>query len=255
MNDREDTELDALAAIVARKLAIQGNTLGVRILAEGHVEAELLDVFSTEFQTYTSVSLRICVPQATWLLLDQKRFGLQRDLTSLFGELTESSEMVVQNVSIQPELNDDISWHDSAANWLRTEGVTNQGRARSTNIAPIEHDGLLFRSRAEVNLYDALKKTGITFAPLPVFIRGGADFRRIEPDFIIISKGIVLHVEIDGDTIDHGTPLEADRRISILKPEGVITERVSASECSSPELANGCADKLVRLIDRLKASR
>src|SRR4051794_15248492 len=48
---------------------------------------------------------------------------------------------------------------------------------------PTRKDGLFFRSSsAEVRLYHALKTLGISFAPLPVFIRGGAQYRRIEPD-------------------------------------------------------------------------
>jgi len=47
-------------------------------------------------------------------------------------------------------------------------------------------DGLLFRSQPEINLYRAFKALGITFAPLPVFIRGGETyptFRIILPAF------------------------------------------------------------------------
>lgn len=73
--------------------------------------------------------------------------------------------------------------------WLRGEGITNQGRVRSDNIAARAFDGLLFRSQPEINLYGALKAAGVSFAPLPVFVRGGHDYRRIEPDFIIVKDG------------------------------------------------------------------
>lgn len=81
------------------------------------------------------------------------------------------------------------------------QGVTNQGRARSDNLAPRMWDGLLFRSQQEINLYRALKSQAVSFAPLPVFVRGGTTYQRVEPDFLVIKDSIVLIVEVDGDTI------------------------------------------------------
>jgi glycosyltransferase involved in cell wall biosynthesis len=48
--------------------------------------------------------------------------------------------------------------------WLRDESVNNQGRLRSENIAPYTKEGLLFRSKPEINLYYAIKGCGNTFA-------------------------------------------------------------------------------------------
>ena len=47
------------------------------------------------------------------------------------------------------------------AEHLSGEGITNQGRVRSDNIAARVHDGLLFRSRPEVLFYEALKRKGV----------------------------------------------------------------------------------------------
>jgi hypothetical protein len=80
-------------------------------------------------------------------------------------------------------------WRKQTLAWLRGEGVTNQGRVRSDNIAARQYDGLLFRSDQEINLYRAFKALGVTFAPLPVFVRGGNEYRRIEPDFIVVKGG------------------------------------------------------------------
>lgn len=86
-------------------------------------------------------------------------------------------------------------------------------------------------SQAEINLYNALKQLSVAFAPLPVFIRGGREYKRIEPDFIIVRNGVMLHVEVDGDTVHKETPADAHERASLLTSEGVIIERVRASEC------------------------
>lgn len=96
---------------------------------------------------------------------------------------------------------------------------------------------------------------GVSFAPLPVFVRGGEDYKRIEPDFVIIKDGIVLIVEVDGDTVHHETPAEAHARTTMLVHEGAHVERVKASECNISALANACAAKLIRIVEKLKALR
>lgn len=161
----------------------------------------------------------------------------------------------LDEVLIAPELKVDSDWRERARTWLRGEGVTNQGRVRSTNIAPKTCDGLLFRSGPEIELYKALKARGVTFAPLPVFIRGGRTYQRIEPDFVIIKDGIVLVVEVDGDTVHTETPAEAHARTTMLAHEGVYIERVSASECATPGDARRCADRLLEIMARYKATR
>jgi hypothetical protein len=112
-----------------------------------------------------------------------------------------SGNECLKSVSIDPIPNTDPKWRDKARTWLAGDGVTNQGRVRSDNIASRECDGLLFRSEPEILLYKALKSLGLSFAPLPVFIRGGQTYRRIEPDFVIVKSGIVMIVEVDGDTV------------------------------------------------------
>jgi hypothetical protein len=133
--------------------------------------------------------------------------------------------------------------------------VSNQGRVRSDNVAPISCDGLLFRSNEEILLYKALKACGVSFAPLPVFIRGGNDYQRIEPDFVILKHGIVMIVELDGDTVHKETPAEAHARTKMLAYEGAHIERVKASECDTPEKAQLCVEHLLQVIEKLKALR
>jgi len=148
----------------------------------------------------------------------------------------------VTDVKLAPRLVADEAWREKAVAWLHGEGINNQGRVRSNNIATRNCDGLLFRSEAEIRLYRALKARGVTFAPLPVFVRGGDSYRRIEPDFIVIHNGTMLAIEVDGDTVHQETPLEAHTRTTMLLHEGAQLERLSASECSTDEGAavSGC---------------
>jgi hypothetical protein len=126
--------------------------------------------------------------------------------------------------------------------------VNNQGRAHSANVAGIVVDGLRFRSRGEVNLYRALKRLGVTFAPLPVFLGK----RRIEPDFVIIKDGVTMVVEIDGPTTHTESPVEAEARLAMFRLEGVRTERVPAAEVETEEKAAATAGHLMTLLARYR---
>ena len=147
------------------------------------------------------------------------------------------------------------NWREGAITWLNGEGINNQGRVRSDNIASRECDGLLFRSQPEINLYEAFKGTGIAFAPLPVFVQGGPKYKRIEPDFIILRGGMIFVVEVDGDTVHQESPAEAHKRTTMLVHAGAHVERVLASECDTSEKAKRCAAKLLESLDKVKASR
>ena len=135
---------------------------------------------------------------------------------------------------------------------LLAEGINNQGRVRSNNVAGIEYDGLRFRSQPEINLYIAVKAMGVTFAPLPVFLRGGETYQRLEPDFVILKDGILLIVELDGGNTHLETPVQADRRLLLFKHEGAFVERVEASECSTEQQARACANRLLKAIERYR---
>lgn len=142
-------------------------------------------------------------------------------------------------------------WRSEANAYLRGDGISNQGRVRSNNIASYEHDGLLFRSKPEMNMYDAMKKHGIVFAPLPVFLQGGKSYSRVEPDFVILIAGRLVVVEVDGASFHTETPASAQRRLELFEKEGARVERFDASECDSFEGANDCVVRLIEKIRRL----
>ncbi len=172
-------------------------------------------------------------------------------------ECFDDTESGIQFSSIKlvPALVDEPEWRSKAQAWLSGEGVNNQGRVRSDNVAPLSADGLLFRSHQEINLYRAFKSKGVSFAPLPVFVRGGDDYQRLEPDFLVVYQGVVAVVEVDGDTVHTETPAEAHARTSALQHEGIVIERVRASECSTLDKAQGVADKLLQSLAKLKITR
>jgi hypothetical protein len=156
---------------------------------------------------------------------------------------------------IQPLPFKDPNWRNNIAAAVKGTDVNNQGRAHSQNIAKLEFEGLLFRSEPEILLYKALKATGIPLAPLPVFVRGGTAFSRVEPDFVLIKDGIVVFVEIDGAAFHKESPADAHYRVKPFQDEGVIVERVKAEHCNTPEKANQFAKQLADLIKKRNAQK
>jgi hypothetical protein len=134
-------------------------------------------------------------------------------------------------------------------------GLTNQGRAHSANLAPIEYEGLLFRSHAEIWLFIALRDTGLPLMPLPVVIFNQPRFKRIEPDFVVICQGMMFVVEVDGKRWHKETPSEAQERLRHLEDEGVRIIRVSAEKCKSSDSAKEEAKRIFSRIERLLKSR
>jgi hypothetical protein len=62
----------------------------------------------------------------------------------------------------------------------------------------IEHDGLSFRSKTEIVIYEALVKRGLLVFPLPVAVMGRKGSLK-EPDFVVSYNGRIGILEIHGD--------------------------------------------------------
>lgn len=248
------SDLEPLMATAARLFACEGKATEVAILtyskpAYEHGEYQLRGSYSIQY-----FDLYLYIPIAVYAQLGEERSHFEDSIRIKINEL-ESPMGNEWSVHILPILSSDEGWREKAHIWLTGKGVTNQGRVRSDNIAPRSCDGLLFRSEPEIYLYKALKAEGVSFAPLPVFIRGGKEYRRIEPDFVIIKDGIVMIVEVDGDTVHQETPAEAHARTTILAHEGVHVERVRAKDCNTPQAAEACAREILRTIRKLKISK
>ncbi len=167
---------------------------------------------------------------------------------------TDTDQYKFESCVIKIKHNTDSEWRDKAKASLRGEGISNQGRVRSENIAPIVHQGLLFRSRSETRLFDALKKAGIIFAPLPVFVKNSLG-RRVEPDFLILHKGIVLVVEVDGVKYHKETPAEAHERLLELNMAGVETYRITDSDCADAGRADSAVSRIIAFAEQKKGLR
>lgn len=142
----------------------------------------------------------------------------------------------ISKVSIQPLLQDRPDWKDAANAFLQGKRVSNQGRVRSSNPAPYEHHGLLFRSKPEILLCEALLSSHVPFAPLAVFLRGDGTYARIEPDFALLINGRICIIEVDGPQ-HRETPTEAQTRVEFLLRNKAEVHRMKSEDCRTPDLA------------------
>lgn len=248
-------DIDLLMQNVARLFAYEGNAKFVSILSCSNISAAQTGYDNWDGGKYI-YSVYVEVPQPIYLEisaeLDSAAETIKEKLSTF---LHKYDDTWIGGVAISPLLIESESWQQDARDWLLGNGITNQGRVRSNNIANRECDGLLFRSDSEINIYKALKSKGIAFAPLPVFLKGGTEYLRIEPDFVLVKDGIMLCLEIDGDTVHKETAAEANARTRILSNEGVIVERFPASRCNTPEKAQKLANEIVGLIEKHKRNR
>ena len=80
-------------------------------------------------------------------------------------------------------------------------------------------------------------------------------FRFLEPDFVVIYKGLTFVVEVDGDTYHNESPSDADKRLVPLTYEGVEVRRVPAKDLATDEAADHVVANLVEFMASRKASR
>lgn len=252
----EDTSAEAQAILytLARLYAGRGQAKEVALLADAEPTLIQTDYDNWDGGIFSyTLFLKITLAAYTQIageceVIERK---LVEDIRHFFRVETPCDRLSA--VKISPKLTEgEADWRERAKAWAQGTGVTNQGRVRSDNIAAKEKDGLLFRSQPEINLYLALKSEGVSFAPLPVFIRGGKTHQRMEPDFIVIKNGITIQIEVDGDTVHTETPAEAQTRVAMLEDEGVFVHRIAASRCSSFEKAQTCAREVIDKINTRK---
>jgi hypothetical protein len=253
---------ESIAAALAHVAIAQGDAPTVTALAVSIPRLEVIGYEDGSGNRYrypgdcdiAVLALYLEVPAASFGQISHVREEIQSCLWSVFRSIVDAyPHFNAAGVHIVPALKAPANWHEQALSWLRGEGVNNQGRVRSDNIAARQYDGLLFRTKEEINLYRAFKALGVTFAPLPVFVRGGNGTRRIEPDFVIVKGGMIAVIEVDGP-IHRESPVDAHNRLAMLAYEGAHTERIRSEECSTMENAEICAKRILAALAKVKAA-
>ena len=250
-----EKDIELILQNVARLYAYEGDAKIVSILANGQFTAYQSGYDNWDGGTYI-YSVTIALPHHIYSEILPEQEELSKSISEKIQQFLHSySNTWLGTINFGAQLIENNKWQEEARDWLSGKGVNNQGRVRSNNIANRECDGLLFRSMPEICFYKALKAKGVAFAPLPVFVKGGKEYSRIEPDFIIIQDGVTACIEIDGDTVHRETPAEAQARTRILSNDGVIVERFSASECDNDSKAAKLVDTVIALIQKHKRNR
>ena len=248
-------EPDAFAGALTELLALRGQAREVAILS--------VSVLDFEYWSYDNwngglhkwnLTIRTPVRLYAQFTSDEIKEA-EKTILRTTGEVWKDTDHDFNEFQIAPEISSKPDWRDQALQWLRGDGINNQGRIRSDNVAAREEDGLLFRSTPEIFLYRAFKEMGVTFAPLPVFLRGGSSYQRIEPDFVLFSNKLLMIIEVDGDTVHRESPAEADKRTRLFKYEGAFVEHVAASECDTPNKASECAKRLRAILQHVSSVR
>ena len=200
--------------------------------------------------------------QVNWLLND---FGNEIDIHDgdfhsrawYIGEeaLCRADVSRIDRTLVEPAHDNDPAWRRNAQDYLTGQGVNNQGNVFLTKHPRIVHDELFFRSMAEANIHDALIRRRLPFMPLPVVMRADGTTRpdktnrRIEPDFVVLLRGRMVVIEIDGGTHTE-SPAEAHLRLKFLQDAGALVERFSADRCKDSEGAALAVADLLKSIDR-----
>ncbi|HEY9866308.1 MAG TPA: hypothetical protein V6D21_19205, partial [Candidatus Obscuribacterales bacterium] len=101
----------------------------------------------------------------------------------------------------------------------------------------IKHDGLGFRSRTEIKVYEALKKRSVLFFANATAVLGGKDMKR-EPDFLVCQNGKWGILEVMGAPYHPtNTAMRDHERARLFKDYGLFCiEFYDATKCyNSPE--------------------
>lgn len=250
----KDSGIEAILGTAAKVLVRNGQRLEAALLANGDTSLTHWnhDNWNGGQDTWR---LHIAIAVDTYLELEHRDEVEKTIAKAIALPMTAVSDSDDIEVSLTTALEENPDWRRRTQEHLGGRGITNQGRVRSDNIASIEHKGLRFRSRPELFFYMAMGSTGLPFAPLPVVVIGGAQPRRIEPDFVIWSQGVTMLVEIDGDNFHSEKPVEAHARLKFLLDEGVFMERINSSECDTEVKARHAVARIVETIRKRKAAK
>jgi len=243
-----------LIASAVEALKVKGDARGIAVLVAGkcHLEQWNRD-FGIDFWR-----LVVALPVPLYYAISEEdRTATEAVIKEVVGPFFSTMpDDALECVALTPLVTQAADgWREAALRFVKGEGVTNQGRVRSDNIASKQHQGLLFRSKAEIVLFQALTRAKLAVAPLPVFVRIGKAYNRLEPDFVVVYKGLTFVVEVDGDTYHRELPADADKRLVPLTYEGVEVRRIRAADLETDQAADAAVRDLIEFMARRKESR
>jgi hypothetical protein len=119
----------------------QGDATSVTALAVSTPQLEETGYEDWNGYRYYSFTLYLEVPAESFGQLYRVREDVQHNLFQMLKPIIASYKYhSAEGVYIVPATNAPANWHEQALAWLRGDGVTNQGRVRSDNIAARQYD-------------------------------------------------------------------------------------------------------------------
>lgn len=138
--------IDDFLASIVEAMKVRGDARAIATLIEGQCCFQLWD------QDFGIDSWRMFVALPVplyYAMTEDERESTQESIkevgSSFFGSLPSDHLGSVVLAPKMEQAND--GWREEAMRFIKGEGVTNQGRVRSDNVASKQHLGLLFRSK------------------------------------------------------------------------------------------------------------
>ncbi len=265
MDTNFPAELDKFLATLARLFADKGASAEVAVLTLGRPTCEYLG------EHYTGDPYKLEVPQSLdnhyeiMLEVPQSLYNQVADRKrAVEGSLRDESEQLMGRY---PDVSPPWLLHHAVRCPRTPSGATRLGVGFPARQCPTRAEcvrTMLHRIRWTDFCSDQSRRfiftapsrpANFSFAPLPVFVRGGELRHRVEPDFVIFYRNQVLVLELDGKQFHPETPAEADARLALLKREGAYVEHISSAECDTAEKAETIAKQIFALLEKLAANK
>jgi len=190
-----DEELNSLLFNASQILISRAETQAAGLLAAfSFMLHDATNDFNDEF---TVLETRVALRQYAYLREASKSADTRHAFSQIADVIKEIGPYVRYIVCQLDRSEPPNNWRSDLANSI---AILNANQAVFTfrDSPKILHDGLSFRSKTEIKLYEALLKKGLLVLPLPLAVLG-RQRRYKEPDFVVCYKGKCGILEIHGD--------------------------------------------------------
>ena len=136
--------VENLVSSAVEALKIQGDARAIAVLVAGQCSLDSDEGNMNISYWILSISLDVKI---FFAMTEEDREAVKTAITGVISPFFASTpDHALSFVNISPLVNEpEDGWREDAMRFVQGEGVTNQGRVRSDNIASKEHQGLLFR--------------------------------------------------------------------------------------------------------------
>src|SRR5262249_55484396 len=129
-------DIERVLATMARFFADEGNASQVAILAFSKYKIDQSSYEDRDGGQY-GYTISLELPAHLYAKVNHDRQQIENVLTHKANDVTRMfPDEYFDAFRLVSELDDDPDWREKAKAWVTGEGITNQGRARSDNIAP-----------------------------------------------------------------------------------------------------------------------